>query len=197
MTGNLRIISTLLYCLVFAAALSAQVLPSVDIDTAQTQIDQFLQENEILNRRIGLLLATNDELSENLTIWETWLSGIEVVTERLVDRAGELIDILNELASKSLMERAYSVLDRYYRIKATLDEKHRDLTERHEAAAVSIERNTAVVAELKRKIESNLENIELLKAAVERSAGSEETVNTYIENLEAALEDAENALKLP
>ena len=41
--------------------LSAQVLPSVDIDTAKTQIDQFVRENELIQERITELLQTNEE----------------------------------------------------------------------------------------------------------------------------------------
>jgi chromosome segregation ATPase len=181
----------------FLAAMSiqAQVLPSVDIDTAQTQIDQFLRENELLQERIELLVTTNSELGENAILWQSWIAGIGTVSERLVDRASQLIDILNELASKSVMERAQTVLDRYYDLKAILDEKELELAERQQAAEASIERNTTVGADLKKKIESNLENVELLKAAIERSAGSEETVNAYIESLEEAIEDAEGALR--
>lgn len=190
------LIKVFLFLLVAAAA-GAQVLPSVDIDTAQTQIDQFVRENELLQERIELLISTNETLAEDIVLWETWLEGIQTVSQRLVERAGQLIDILSELASKTVMERAQTVLDRYYRIKAVLDEKEEDLITRKEAAVVSIERNTVVVAELGQKIESNLENIELLKAAIERSVGSEEAVNSYIESLEEALEDAEKALQPP
>ena len=177
-------------------SIQAQVLPSVDIDTAQTQIDQFLRENELLQERIELLVTTNSDLSENVVLWQTWIAGIETVSERLVDRANQLIDILAELASKSVMERAQTALDRYYDLKAILDAKGAELIERQHAAEASIARNTTVGAELKKKIESNLENIELLKAAIERSAGSEETVNAYIESLEDAIEAAEGALRL-
>ena len=186
-----------LLLLFFIGYLPGQVLPSVDIATAQTHIDQFTRENELLAERIALLLTTNQELTDDIVLWGTWKSGIEIVTERLVSRATELIDLLDEMASKSIVERAQSVLDRYYTLKAILDAKHQELVERSGAAKVSIEKNTTVVAELRQKISNNLENIELLRAAVERSKGSEETVNLYIENLEKAIEDAEKALILP
>ena len=176
-------------------SLRAQSLPSVDIDTAQTQIDQFLRENELHQERIELLIATNIELNENLILWESWLAGVGTVSERLVERASHLIDILDELASKSVMERAQSVLDRYHNLKSILDAKELELTDRQEAAVTSIERNTAVVTDLRDTIEINLENLELLKAAIERSAGSEEIVKAYIESLEEAIEAAEDALR--
>ena len=61
----------------------------------------------------------------------------------------------------------------------------------------SIERNTKAVEDLKAKIQSNLENIGLLKAAVERSQDSESVVKSYIDNLEKAIEDAEGILQIP
>ncbi len=172
----------------------AQVLPSVDIDTARTQIDQFLQENEQIQERITSLLATNEELANDMETWKTWISGIDNVTEKVVEKANQLVDILSELASKSITERAQTVLDRYYRIKSVLDDKKNQLTERLHAAEASIKRNGAVIEELGIKIQSNLDNVELLKAAIERSSGSEEIVNGYIENLQKALDEAQEFL---
>ena len=172
----------------------AQVLPSVDIDTARTQIDQFLQENEQIQERITSLLATNEELANDMETWKTWISGIDNVSEKVVEKANQLVDILSELASKSITERAQTVLDRYYRIKSVLDDKKNQLTERLHAAEASIKRNGAVIEELGIKIQSNLDNVELLKAAIERSSGSEEIVNGYIENLQKALDEAQEFL---
>ncbi len=174
--------------------LSAQVLPSVDIDTAKTQIDQFIRENELIQERITELLQTNDELTTDIELWTTWLTGVTNVTDRIVDKANQLLDILSDLASKSVMVRAQSVLDRYYRLKSILDEKSADLNQRVTAASASIERNSAVVDELGEKTKSNLDNIELLKAAIERSAGSEEAVSAYIESLDKALDDAQKLI---
>ncbi|MBT3271702.1 MAG: hypothetical protein HN368_01000, partial [Spirochaetales bacterium] len=147
----MKISKTLFFVLLVTApiAVYAQMLPSVDISTAKTQIDQFARENELLDDRIELLLETNVKLASDIEIWSTWLSGIATVTEKLVDRAAELIDLLNELASKSILERAQTVLDRYYTLKSILDEKHLELTNRTEAGKVSIEKNIEVVAELK------------------------------------------------
>ena len=52
----------------------------------------------------------------------------------------------------------------------------------------------AVADELGEKTKSNLDNIELLKAAIERSAGSEEAVSAYIESLDKALDDAQKLI---
>lgn len=176
---------------------SAQQLPSVDVDTAQTQIDQFTLENRLLQERIDNLTLTNEELTVGLEQWGTWISSIETVSQRLVGHADQLIEILAELASKTVIERAQEVLNRFYRLEAVLDDKHLELSERSLAANSSIERNTQAVEDLKVKIQSNLENIELLKAAVERSQGSESVVKSYIDNLEKAIEDAEGVLQFP
>jgi len=180
--------------LVYAAQAPAQVLPSVDIDTARTQIDQFLQENELILDRIESLVTTNEELTADMELRETWLSGVNDVAGRIVEEADRLTDILSELASKALTTRAQQALERYRNIKTILDKKIRELSERIEAAKASIERNTTVVEELREKIQSNLDNVELLKAAIERSAGSEEIINGYIENLEKALDEAQDLI---
>ena len=196
----IRRITGLVHVMLFLAApslLSAQELPSVDVDTAQTQIDQFTLENRLLQERINNLTQTNEELTLSLDQWEIWLAGIETVTLRLVADADQLLEILAELASKTVIERAQEVLNRYYRLKSLLDAKHLELSERNIAAHTSIERNTQAVEDLKEKIQSNLENIELLKAAVERSQGSESIVKSYIDNLEKAIEDAEGILQFP
>ena len=193
-------ITGLVHVMLFLAALSllsAQELPSVDVDTAQTQIDQFMLENRLLQERINNLTQTNEELTLSLEQWEIWLAGIETVTLRLVADADQLLEIIAELASKTVIERAQEVLNRYYRLKSLLDAKHLELSERNIAAHTSIERNTQAVEDLKEKIQSNLENIELLKAAVERSQGSESIVKSYIDNLEKAIEDAEGILQFP
>ncbi len=180
--------------LLTAFSASAQVLPNVDIETARTQIEQFLSENEQFSEQITSLEATNEELASDIELWETWLSGIRNVTERVKDEANRLLDIVSDLASKSVVERAQTVLERYYRIKSILEEKEAELTDRIEAARTSIERNLMVAEELREKIQSNLDNVELLKAAIERSAGSEETINAYIESLEKALDEAQRVI---
>ncbi|MBN1685300.1 MAG: hypothetical protein JW852_01535 [Spirochaetales bacterium] len=172
----------------------AQVLPSVDIDTARTQIDQFLRENELIEARISELLATNEDLTADIELWKGWLAGVSTVTARTVEKAEQLTDILSELASKSLTERTQNVLERYYRIKSILEDKNKELTERIDAAEASIRRNGEVIAELRNKTQSNLDNVELLKAAIERSAGSEEMINSYIEDLEKALDEAQKLI---
>ena len=174
--------------------LPAQVLPSVDIDTAKTQIDQFLQENKLIDDRISTLIRTNEELTTDIELWTNWLTGISNVKTRIVESANQLLDILSDLGSKSVRTRAQSALDRYYRLKSVLDEKAADLDQRIGAAKVSIDRNGAVVDELREKTKSNLDNIDLLKAAIERSAGSEEAVSAYIESLEKALDEAQKLI---
>lgn len=180
--------------LLTAFSATAQVLPNVDIETARTQIEQFLSENEQFSEQITSLEATNEELAADIELWETWLSGIRNVTERVKDEANRLLDIVSDLASKSVVERAQTVLERYYRIKSILEEKEAELTDRIEAARTSIEKNLMVAEELREKIQSNLDNVELLKAAIERSAGSEETINAYIESLEKALDEAQRVI---
>ncbi len=173
----------------------AQVLPSVDIETAKTQIDQFLLENELIQERITELAHTNTELKKDIELMTSWLAGVTNVMERIVDKADQLLDILTDLASKSAVTQAQSVLDRYYRLKSILDEKSDDLNQRIAAAKASIERNNSVADELGEKTKSNLDNIELLKAAIERSAGSAEAVGTYIKNLEKALDEAQALIR--
>jgi chromosome segregation ATPase len=174
--------------------LPAQVLPSVDIDTARTQIDQFVGENELIQERMTELLETNIELATDIELWTTWLTGVTSVRDRIVDKANQLIDILSDLASKSVITQAQSVLDRYYRLKSILDEKSDTLKQRVTAATTSIERNSTAVDELQEKTQSNTDNIALLKAAIERSEGSEEIVGAYIESLEKALDDAQELI---
>ena len=59
-SGRTAIVAAALhFC--FIPLLPAQVLPSVDIDTAKTQIDQFLNENELIDERISELQKTNEE----------------------------------------------------------------------------------------------------------------------------------------
>jgi len=174
--------------------LAAQVLPSVDIDTARTQINQFLSENNLIEDQITELETTNTQLSTDMELWQSWLVGIKNVSGRTVEEANRLIDIVSELASKSVVGRAQTVLERYYRIKSILDEKNKELTDRIQAAEASIKRNKEVIEELREKTKSNLDNIELLKAAIERSAGSEETINAYIESLEKALDEAQKLI---
>lgn len=186
--------SALFVLLFLLRPLPAQVLPSVDIETAKTQIDQFLLENELIQERITELLQTNAELKKDIELMRTWLTGVINVTERIVDRADQLLDTLSDLGSKSAITQAQSVLDRYYRLKSILDEKSDDLNQRVTSALASVERNNAVADELGEKTKSNVDNIELLKAAIERSAGSEETVGAYIENLEKALDEAQKLI---
>ena len=49
-----------------------QELPSVDIETATTQIEQFQSENEQLAKKIAILIEANQILESDAKKWNGW-----------------------------------------------------------------------------------------------------------------------------
>ncbi len=176
--------------LFLAATLAAQTLPSVDVDTANMQIEQFENENRSLEERIQLLTASVDGLEADVETWTRWANGIERVSKLLDERAERLLDVLGEIGSRSIVDRAESVLERYSRMKLLLEAKHEDLRNRIEDAQGLLADNRATIAEYESRIEQNKKNIELLKAAIANSVSSESLMKNYLEGLETLLDDA-------
>lgn len=172
-----------------------QELPSVDIETATTQIEQFQSENEQLAKKIAILIEANQILESDAKKWNGWAEAIQTIIIRIKDRAQELIDILSEIAVKAIMEKAQEVLDRYSRIRALLESKAESLQARVEDANASIQRNLSTIEELSIKIARNERNVELLIAAIRKSKSRDDELNYYIDNLEDALKAAEELLE--
>ena len=177
------------------SSVPGQELPSVDIETATTQIEQFQGENEQLAMKMAILIEANQILESDANKWEGWVAAIQTINSRINDRAQELIDILSEIAVKAIMEKAQEVLDRYSRIRALLESKAENLQARIEDANASIQRNVSTVEELRKKIARNERNVELLYAAIQKSKSRDEELNYYIDNLEEALKAAEELLE--
>jgi len=188
---------TLVFCLLVTGWLGAQSLPSVDIDTANMQIEQFEYENGLLEERIELMRSSIDRLESDIETWKQWSNGIERVLRMLDDRAGQLLDVLAEIGSRSIVARAESVLDRYTEIRQLLDEKTDELAGRVDDAERIIRSNRATVGVYESRIEQNSRNIELLKAAIASSVDSESSIESDLEALDSLLDDAAELLMEP
>ena len=53
-----------------------QELPSVDIETATTQIEQFQRENQQLTMKIAILFEANQILDTDAKKWQDWADSI-------------------------------------------------------------------------------------------------------------------------
>jgi chromosome segregation ATPase len=192
-----RVFILLLLGLVVAASAAAQSPPSVDIETANMQIEQFGQENRSLVSRIELLEASVERLGSDIETWTGWASGIEKVAALLDRKADELVDALTEIGSRSIVERAQAALERYERIAALLEAKHDELTKRIAESGDLITRHRDNIALYLDRIEQNRTNIALLEAAIAKSRSSESLIETYIEGLDSTLDEASELLEAP
>lgn len=176
---------------------AAQNLPSVDVETANLQIEQFEQENQSLESQLELLAESVLRLETEIETWTAWVRGIEKVAEALSEQADQLLEVLSEIGSRSIVVRAETVLARYDRISQMLMEKQRELSERIAKAETIVASNRESIALYEQRIEQNERNIGLLKAAIAKSQSSESLIETYLEGLDRILDEAAELLEQP
>ena len=174
----------------------AQQLPSVDAETAQTQIEQFSLENEQLTDEIASIEGRITELEADLIKWESWVEAIGKVSEELVISAENLIDVLSQIANKEVLESAQNVLVRYGDTRELLDERSVELLASIEAGKLEIDEGLVNIEVYGDRISRNSQNIDLLTAAMDKSRTSEEALAGLIEEINEALDEAESLLSL-
>ena len=177
-----------------ATTLPGQSLPSVDIETALLQIEQFENENNSLLQRNAILEESIERLESEIEQWAKWSIAIEKVDKSLEDQAGRLLDVLEEIGSRVIVERAKTVLEQYDRIKLLMEAKLEELSARTTEANSRLTRNREAVSVFALRIDQNLTNIELFKAAITKSESSESLIKTYLEGLDTILKDAADLL---
>ena len=180
-----------------AVSLQSQDLPSVDTETAQTQIEQFELENTQLAASMleTERLITQTEL--DLETWQSWIEAIAKVAERLEEYAEKLLDVLAEIANKTVLEAAQSILERYGILRELIKEKAEELEAAIEDGESRIGEYRNELGLLDERIRRNRENIDLLTAAMAKSRSSEEALGGLIENLKDALDEAESLIEQP
>ncbi len=176
---------------------TGQDLPSVDPDTARLQIEQFENENRELRSRIQNLSDQNETISSNVETWTSWINGIETVEERLDEQVAELRNSLQNVGSKSVVERAQTALERYATLASLLESKREELANRITEAQNTLVTNKETISLYQTRIEQNQENIELLNAAIAQSKDSEQLINSQLDALDALMQNARNLLQLP
>ena len=174
-----------------------QNLPSVDVETANLQIEQFENENRSLENRTKLLEESIIRLEGEIELWTGWVSSIERSLELLNEQADLLKEVVSGVGSSSIVERIAQALARHDRVTLLLEAKHLELTERLEETESLIVSNRTTLAEYERRIEQNSKNIILLRSAISNSESSEARIEEYLENLDATLERALDLLVEP
>ena len=172
----------------------AQELPSVDTDTARTQIEQFQLENEQLADEIAATRDLIESTRGNLARWKEWIEAIEKVSTKLAQSANKLLEVESQIANKSVLQSAQDVLDRYGRLKLLLETKAKDLNESIADGEKTVTEGAEAIESLTNRIARNASNIELLTAAMAKSRTSEGALGTLIDDLRAVLDEAQGLL---
>ena len=180
-----------------SSMIRAQNLPSVDVETANLQIEQFENENRSLENRTKLLEESIIRLEGEIELWTGWVSSIERSLELLNEQADLLKEVVSGVGSSSIVERIAQALARHDRVTLLLEAKHLELTERLKETESLIVSNRTTLAEYERRIEQNSKNIILLRSAISNSESSEARIEEYLENLDATLERALDLLVEP
>ena len=120
---------------------------------------------------------------------------IDRVSRMLDERADSLLDVLSQIGSRSIVERAETALARYSQVKKLLADKYSELQGRIADAQRLIASNRSTISIYQSRIEQNSCNIELLKAAIASSVDSESLIQNYLEGLDSLLDDATKLLE--
>lgn len=196
--GNaMKSLVTTILLIICSQLLLAQNLPSVDVEAANMQIQQFENENRSLETSVTLLEDSIVRLEEEIGVWSQWKTGIEQVFDLLGQQAEQLVEVLSQIGSRSIVERAQSALLRYDRIAKLLSNKSEELAGRIATAVSLVTGHTNTVALYRIRLEQNQRNISLLKEAIAKSASAESLIETYLNQLDTILEDASRLLSAP
>ncbi len=179
------------------ALVTGQDLPSVDPETAKLQIEQFENENRDLRAKIAKLAESNETLNVDIERWTRWINGIEAVRERLDEQVEQLRDALQNVGSRSVLERAQNALDRFATLDSLLESKRDELSTRIDEAQETLSTNRSTISLYRTRVEQNQENIELLNAAIAQSQDSEQLINGYLESLDSIMQEARDLLESP
>ena len=185
------------FFLFLAATIYPQSLPSVDVEAANMQITQFEIENESLEQRILLLEQSIDTLEDDIKTWSRWWSGIAQVSALLTEEVDSLIEVLAQIGSRTIVERAQSVLRRYDRIVELLDNKQSELSGRIADGEALLAGNRETLVLFEKRLEQNRKNIALLRAAISKSESAESRIEENLNRLDTILDNAANLLKPP
>ena len=183
--------------IVSSSLIPAQNLPSVDIETANLQIEQFENENRSLMSRAELLDESIIRLAGEIELWTGWVSSIERSSELLSEQADLLKEVVSGVGSSSIVERIGRALARYDEVSLLLEAKNEELIGRVAETESLILSNRSTLAEYERRIEQNSKNIVLLQTAIANSESSEARIEEYLENLDTTLERALELLSEP
>lgn len=190
-------IGTALFLFLTAMAVGGQNLPSVDVETANLQIEQFEQENQSIRDQATLLRESIVNLEEEITVWTSWVAAVARVSDLLSDQADTLIEILAGIGSRSIVERVQSALGQYERVSLLLESKQEELTNRIAGANDLVASNRRTLEVYDQREEQNSQNIVLLRAAIENSTTSESLIEGYLDGITTTLERAIQLLTDP
>jgi len=190
-------IGTTLFLFLTAMAVAGQNLPSVDVETANLQIEQFEHENQTIRDQAALLRTSIVTLEEEIAVWTIWVAAVEGVSALLSDQADTLIEILAGIGSRSIVERVQSALSQYDRVSLLLESKQDELTNRIAVANDLVASNRRTLEVYAQREEQNSQNIVLLRAAIENSTTSETLIEGYLDGLTTTLERAIQLLTGP
>ena len=190
-------IGTALFLFLTAMAVGGQNLPSVDVETANLQIEQFEQENQSIRDQAALLRESIVNLEEEITVWTSWVAAVARVSDLLSDQADTLIEILAGIGSRSIVERVQGALGQYERVSLLLESKQEELTNRIAGANDLVASNRRTLEVYDQRQEQNSQNIVLLRAAIENSTASESLIEGYLDGINTTLERAIQLLTDP
>ena len=169
---------------------SEEKIPYVDIEEAQSQIDELTAENEQMDGQTTELQSENEQLESDIEEWQKQINEIELVLERVRQKGADLYEIYSDIVDKPTKEKANEAISRNRDLRNQLEDKKEVLDKQIEEAQKQKESNNKQVGINNKKIARNTDTINLLTASIEKTRTQTEVLNSYIDTVNDINEEA-------
>ena len=169
---------------------SEEKIPYVDIEEAQSQIDELTAENEQMDGQTTELQSENEQLESDIEEWQKQINEIELVLERVRQKGADLYEIYSDIVDKPTKEKANEAISRNRDLRNQLEDKKEVLAKQIEEAQKQKESNNKQVGINNKKIARNTDTINLLTASIEKTRTQTEVLNSYIDTVNDINEEA-------
>lgn len=188
---NVFLVASVLFLIVsLPFVYSNEKIPYVDIEEAQSQIDELTAANEQMEKQTGELQNESKQLESDIEERQKQINEIEMVLERVRQKGADLYEIYSDIVDKPTKEKANEAISRNRELRNQLEDKKEALGKQIEEAQKQKESNNKQIGINNKKIARNADTINLLTASIEKTRTQTEVLNSYIDTVNVINEEA-------
>lgn len=167
----------------------------VDLPTAEAQVQALKDSNDVLSREIDGFKKQQGDLQASLVVTRNGLVEIQPVIQTLKDKNVELFSIMSGLADRGLKADAEKALARNKEILVRLESRKEELEKAQVRDRASLSAIPPMIQTNEAKIQSNLDNIVLINAAIAKTRNQQAGLQASLDGADSLQAEAAKILK--